>query len=398
MDEKERDGATEGAGAPAGQAAYRGLHFKAASGSEPAAEPVAGRSAADAGIAGVRSAGESVHSDSLDSSDAPVKPHRIRRRVLIAFAVILVLLCGVAGGAFAWWRHSVEAGRQALTSAVRDKADDGTVEYDGKRYRLNQDVVSVCFIGYDGRGTGANKGGQCDSIVVLAFNTKTGSVKGISIPRDSMVTVDAYSGDSYAGQTTEQICLQYSYGDGGHRSSELTVNTVSRVLYGVPISYYLTLRLDGIAPMNDAVGGVTLTPEVSVPAYGIVAGKQITLKGKQAEGYVRNRDDSATGSVDRSHRQVQYMQAFAAQVLAHAKQNPASLVDLFNQAQNYTYTNLGADECSFLADQALSHGLSSLDITSLQGEAKLGTSFSEFYLDSDSVQKAVMDTFYTEVE
>ena len=64
-------------------------------------------------------------------------------------------------------------------------------------------MVSACFIGYDGTGNKPGKGGQCDSIVVLAFNTKTGSVMGISIPRDSMVTADAYSGDSYAGHTTE---------------------------------------------------------------------------------------------------------------------------------------------------------------------------------------------------
>ena len=322
---------------------------------------------------------------------------RVRRRILIGLSVVLVLLAVAAGGAFAWWRHSVEAGRLALTQATRDKADDGTIEYDGKRYRLNEDVVSVCFLGYDGNGNQPGKGGQCDSIVVLAFNTKTGEVKGISIPRDSMVTVDAYSGESYAGQTTEQICLQYSYGDGGHRSSELTANTVSRVLYGVPITYYLTLDIDGIGPMNNAVGGVALTPQVSVPMYSIVAGQELRLSGKQAEGYVRHRDDSATGSVDRSKRQVQYIQAFATQVLARAKQNPASLMDLFNQAQRYIYTNLGVDEFSYLADQVLAHGVSSLEITSLEGEAKLGTSFSEFYLDSDSVQKAVVDTFYTEV-
>ena len=336
--------------------------------------------------------------DAVAQADRPKRRKgRLRRRVLIGLSVVLVLLAVAAGGAFAWWRHSVEAGRLALTKTTREKADDGTIEYDGKRYRLNEDVVSACFLGYDGNGNQPGKGGQCDSIVVLAFNTKTGAIKGISIPRDSMVTVDAYSGDSYAGQTTEQICLQYSYGDGGHRSSELTANTVSRVLYGVPISYYLTLDINGIGPMNDAVGGVTLAPQVSVPGYSIVAGRELTLSGKQAKAYVRHRDDSATGSVDRSKRQVQYIQAFAVQALARAKQNPAALLDLFNQAQRYIYTNLGVDEFSYLADQVLAHGVSSLEVTSLQGEAKLGTAFSEFYLDSDSVQKAVMDTFYTEV-
>lgn len=369
---------------------YRGKHFKA---SVPLVSSTAANSVSASAPASASVSAPVSHAESTE----PKRKGRLRRRVLIGLFVVLVLLAVAAGGAFAWWRHSVEAGRLALTQSVREKADDGTIEYKGKRYRLNEDIVSICFLGYDGHGDKPGKGGQCDSIVVLAFNTKTGAVKGISIPRDSMVTVDAYSGDSYAGQTTEQICLQYSYGDGGHRSSELTANTVSRVLYGVPISYYLTLDIDGIGPMNDAVGGVTLTPQVAVPMYSIAAGKELTLTGKQAEGYVRHRDDSATGSVDRSKRQVQYIQAFAAQALARAKQNPASLLDLFNQAQSYIYTNLGVDEFSYLADQVLAHGVSSLEIASLQGEAKLGTAFSEFYLDSDSVQRAVMDTFYTEV-
>ena len=376
--DRERESAAQADVSEEKPSAYRGRHFKPA--------PSAAELDSDSQV------------DAVVPSDRPKRRKgRLRRRILIGLSVVLVLLAVTAGGAFAWWRHSVEAGRLALTKTTREKADDGTIEYDGKRYRLNEDVVSICFLGYDGNGNQPGKGGQCDSIVVLAFNTKTGAIKGISIPRDSMVTVDAYSGDSYAGQTTEQICLQYSYGDGGHRSSELTANTVSRVLYGVPISYYLTLDINGIGPMNNAVGGVTLTPQVSVPDYSIVAGRELTLSGKQAEGYVRHRDDSATGSVDRSKRQVQYIQAFAAQALARAKQNPTALLDLFNQAQRYIYTNLGVDEFSYLADQVLAHGVSSLEITSLQGEAKLGTAFSEFYLDSDSVQKAVMDTFYTEV-
>ena len=403
---RDAEGTKEVAVATTDRAPYEGRHFKTAA-SEPQAK--LGGEDAPSEQAAPEKAEQQVEQKTVEPPatirDGEHRHHhhrhrsKARRRVLIALSVVLVLLAVAAGGAFAWWRSSVEAGRQALTQQTRKKADEGTVEYNGKKYRLNENVVSVCFLGYDNRGDQASgKGGQCDSIIVLAFDTKAGTVKGISIPRDSMVTVDAYSGDSYAGQTTEQICLQYSYGDGGHRSSELTANTVSRVLYGVPITYYFTLNIEGIAPLNDAAGGVTITPQVSMPKYGIYAGQALKLSGKQARAYVHDRDDSATGSVDRAGRQVQYIQAFASQVFEQAKQNPAVLMDLFNQAQQYVFTNLGVEEFSYLADQALSHGVSSFDIQSLQGEATMGQTFTEFHLNSDSVRQAVMDTFYTPVE
>lgn len=326
----------------------------------------------------------------------------IARRVLIVLCVIVALLIVGAGCAFAWWRHSVEQGKKAMTEQVAQQAqaEDGVIDYNGHKYKLNENIVSVCFIGYDDSADGELKGGQSDAVMVLALDTSSGKVKIISVPRDSMVTVDAYSGESYAGQVTEQLCLQYSYGDGANRSSELTTATVSRLFYNLPISYYFTLNIRGVAALNDSIGGVTLNALQTLPNSDIVEGQDITLLGKDARTYVQYRDTQSTvyTSLERQSRQIQYVKAFAAKVLQMAKSDPTKLLDLYNEAGDFTYTNLGIDEYSYLVDTMLSHGISSFDVTSLEGEMKQGETFAEFYLDKDALRQEVIDTFYTQVE
>ncbi len=327
-------------------------------------------------------------------------PARIALTVLCV--VLLVAIVGAAA-AFAWWRHSVEQGKQAMTEQVVQKAaaEDGVIEYDGKKYRMNENVVSVCFIGYDDTGEEYTlKGGQSDAVMVLALDTSTGKVKVISVPRDSMVTVDVYAGDSYGGQVTEQLCLQYSYGDAANRSSELTANAVSRLFYNVPISYYFTLNIRGVAALNDSIGGVTLTPIQTLPNSNIVEGVEMTLLGKNARTYVQYRDTQSTiyTSLDRQERQKQYVKAFASEALEIAKSDPAKLLDLYNEAAEFTYTNLGISEYSYLVDTVLAHGISEFEIVSLDGEMQQGDTFAEFYLDKDALRREVIDTFYTEVQ
>ena len=327
----------------------------------------------------------------------------LARRVLIVLCVILAVLIVAAGGAFAWWRHSVEQGKKAMTEQVAERAsaEDGVIEYDGKRYRLNDSIVTLCFIGYDDTADEADaiKGGQSDTIMVLALDTLSGKARAISIPRDSMVTVDTYNGDSYGGQATEQICLQYSYGSSATRSSELVVNTVSRLLYNIPITYYFTLNIRGVADLNDAVGGVTITASRTVPESNVVEGQEITLLGIEAQVYVQNRShDVVTGSLYRQERQKQYLQAFAARIIEIAKSDPAKLMDLYSEAGEYTCTNLGVEEYSYLVDTMLEHGFSGLETTSLSGEMQQGETFAEFYLDKDALRQEVIDTFYIEAQ
>lgn len=360
----------------------------------------------------------------LGTTPSPKRPKKQRstagkilRVLLVALLVIVLALVIAAGAAFLWLRQSVSTGEQKILDASRPTAAassaladsqpadapyvptlDNTITYQGQKYAPNEKMISVAFIGYDGAETGGTVG-QADAVIVLTMNLETGAVKAISIPRDSMVDVDEYVGDAYIGQQTMQLCLAYSYGDGGASSSEHVASLASRILYDVPISYYFTLNLEGIGAVNDAVGGVTLTPQQTIPNTSIVAGEPITLWGEEALRYVRWRDSAnpeaeTTSSLDRQSRQLQYLQAFATQVMQNATGDPAALVNLYNTASQYAFTNLGLDEFTYLATQVLQTGLGSLEMTSLPGEMQMGAQYAEFYLDKQGVRQIVMDTFY----
>ena len=328
---------------------------------------------------------------------------RIKRRRRIRTLLIVLLVIGaVAAAGWGFVNHSVNQGKKKIEEKTEKviKAKGDTITYNGKKYALNKHMATVAFIGFDGRNNddGTQKG-QSDTVMVVALNTNTGEARGIIIPRDSMVAVDTYSNGSFAGQVTEQLCLQFAYGTDGDNSSALTAAAASRVLDNIPVDYYYTLNIEGVAPINDSIGGVTLVPTQTVPGTSVVEGQETTLFGKTAEKYVQWRDTTnLTSSLDRTARQVSYVQAFASKVLSSAKSNPAMLISLYQAMGDYTWTNLGLDEFSYLATTMLEHGLTSFDVVTLQGTMQQGDTFAEFYLDQDNVKQTVVDTFYHPVD
>ena len=352
------------------------------------------------------SAGEVVDGSSStpaveDGAKALEKKSKRRIALRVLLGVVIVLAVAVAAGAI-YINQSIARGRKAfddsMSQAIEEKGK--TVVYNGKTYALNEHMVSVAFIGFDNRTTNGNDvAGQSDTIMVVALNTDTGKATGIVIPRDSMVDVDTYISGNYNGTHAMQICLQYSYGSTSEESSELVARCASRVLYGMPIDYYFTLNVEGVGPLNDAVGGVTLVPVQSVPSVGISEGVETTLYGKTAERYVQFRDTSTlTSSLDRQRRQVSYLKAFTSKVLQNATGDPAALLSLYQTAQDYTWTNLGFDQFSYLASTMLAKGMTSFDVVTLDGEMGEGETYAEFHLNQDAVYQTVLDTYYTPVD
>lgn len=371
--------------------------------SAPSPEPEADVQAATGSAGEVVDGSSSTHAVE-DGAKALEKKSKRRIALRVLLGVVIVLAVAVAAGAI-YINQSIARGRKAfddsMSQAIEEKGK--TVVYNGKTYALNEHMVSVAFIGFDNRTTNSASGndvaGQSDTIMVVALNTDTGKATGIVIPRDSMVDVDTYISGNYNGTHAMQICLQYSYGSTSEESSELVARCASRVLYGMPIDYYFTLNVEGVGPLNDAVGGVTLVPVQSVPSVGISEGVETTLYGKTAERYVQFRDTSTlTSSLDRQRRQVSYLKAFTSKVLQNATGDPAALLSLYQTAQDYTWTNLGFDQFSYLASTMLAKGMTSFDVVTLDGEMGEGETYAEFHLNQDAVYQTVLDTYYTPVD
>ena len=334
---------------------------------------------------------------------------KLKRRLKIAgmVAAVVLLVCGgVALAAYGL----MKAGELSFKQPAQDlqtgedavSTDEGrTVEYKGQRYALNEDMVSIVFIGYDKMGTGADPSytaGQADTVMVVALDTGTGEATVINVPRDSMVDVGEFAGDAYLGQDVMQLAMAFSYGDGADGSCQNVTTAVSRLLYNMPMQYYVALNVAGIGPLNDAVGGVALTPLQSIPGTGIVEGEPTVLYGENAQKYVRWRDTSQLDSSSmRQQRQMQYVEEFVKKAFANAHGNAGSFIDLYEVAKEYSVTNLGMGEYMFLAAEMLSHGITSMDVVTLPGEVVPGSQFVECHLDKDAVYQTVLDVYYERV-
>ena len=352
----------------------------------------------------------SHHSSHHHSSHSHHHHHKKKMSIpakigISALAIILALILAFVG-TFAYLESS---GKNELED-VSDQTDyQETIEYNGNKYVYNNDVIAIAFMGVDKRDLGLENnnigtGGQSDADILLTINTKTGKAKAIAIPRDTMVDVDLYSESGiFLRSEKMQLCLSYAYGDGKAKSAENTANSISRILYDVPITKYFALDLNGIAPINDSIGGVTVESLYDFKDLGIKKGDKIKLTGDMTEKYVRQRDmDTVNASLNRTARQVQYIKAFASQVVPAVSQDFSVVSRLYDTASKYSTTNLSLSNVTYLASLMLSKGITNFDTVTLEGEMKESTKkdyadyvYAEFYPDKDKLMQLVLDTFYT---
>ena len=329
-------------------------------------------------------------------------------KIIISLVCILLAIALLIGGTFGVLQH---LGKRDFVPAAENAAYSETIEYNGHTYKYNENIISIGFIGVDQEDLKTNEQtdfvGAADTDIVVAIDNSTGKTTAIAIPRDTMVDIDVYSESGIFLRTEKlQLCLAYAYGDGARKSCENSIGAMSRVLYNVPIQKYFALDLNGIAPLNDAIGGVTVESLYDFKDLGIKKGDTITIKGDMAETYVRQRDmDDVEASLNRVQRQVQYIKAYAQQLAPAVMQDFGVVSNLYSTAQDYSQTNLSLRSAVYLASLLLSNGVSSFDTYTISGEMKASRDpaienvvHAELYADEDSVMEAVLNTFYTQID
>lgn len=154
--------------------------------------------------------------------------------------------------------------------------------------------VSILLIGVDER---ENDAGRADTLIYTTVNPITKRFTMTSIPRDTRVTI--------AQKGTEDK-INHSYAFGG---TEMTVNTVEQFL-DLPVDYYVKINMEGFIKMIDALGGVTVYNDLEFKYHGFYYPEgEITLKGEEAQIYVRMRKQDPRGDFGRQKRQQDVIQA-----------------------------------------------------------------------------------------
>lgn len=332
------------------------------------------------------------------------------KKVLLSIACVLLGLIVIAVGTVAYLIY--QGGNELFNSDIHVTAPQGIeteengkyVVYNGETYKFNEKVTSVLCMGVDKRDLDENNnskvkasGGQADVLMLVSIDTSNGKITLFNISRDAMVDVTMYSaGGAYAGTEKQQICLSYAYGDGKESSCENTVNSVQRLFYNIPINTYFSLDLDGIAALNDSVGGVDVVSPETIGSF--VEGESYHLVGEQAESFVRTRDTSKVDSNNmRMQRQKVYIQSFMNTVLQQTKKDLTIPLDLFNASAPYSCTNLNPSKVTYLAQQAVLGGLSGIDMVSVPGQVKMGTKYAEFNVSEAEFYQMFLNVYYTKI-
>ena len=332
---------------------------------------------------------------------------RVLKGTAAILAVVLVLLAGML--LLQRWENTQDApvSSQGPSSAVEAGAPvDGReiTYYNGTAYAKREDLETVLLLGVD-KFEGETPEGyvnnqQTDFLLLLVMDKQNETCTPIQLNRDTMTQIQilGVTGEP-AGTFTGQLALAHTYGSGEEDSCENTVLAVENLLYGMGIDHYVSLTMDGVALLNDLVGGVTV--EVLDDFSGIddslVQGETVTLQGQQALTYVRSRGGMEDSSnLHRMERQRQYLAALQQQLKAAVQQEDGFTLDALLQLNEYMVSDCTVNQLCDLGDSLATYQVS--DILTTPGDAQEGEEFMEFTVDEDALQQLVMDVFYEPVE
>lgn len=183
--------------------------------------------------------------------------------------------------------------------------------------------------------TNATPGQRSDSLIVVRYDTKKGTVSTMSIPRDLWTRI--------AGEKdSNRINSAYEKG------ADVLVRTIESTL-NIPINHYIEVDFSGFKHIVDAINGVTVC--VAHPARDKMTGLYIprkgcsVLKGTMALAYARSRHyeyksegawhTDGTADIGRTIRQRGFISALATSATHYLAQHPMrahSVIAAFSSA------------------------------------------------------------------
>lgn len=329
---------------------------------------------------------------------------RVLKGIAAVLALVLIVLAVVLVVRQVDHRFAEEQLPESTDQAGSSSQPEREITYyNGTAYAKKEGLETVLLMGLD-KFEGETpesyvNNQQADFLLVLVMDQQAQTCTPIQLNRDTMTKIQILGvTGAPAGTFTGQLALAHTYGSGEEDSCENTVLAVSNLLYGMEIHHYVSMTMDGVALLNDLVGGVTV--EVMDDFSGIddtlVQGETVTLLGEHALNYVRSRgglEDST--NLHRMERQRQYLGALQEQVKKASREEGFTL-DALMRLNEYLVSDCTINQLSDLAESLTTYQVG--EILTTKGEAKVGEKFMEFTVDEEALQQLIMDVFYEPVE
>ena len=204
------------------------------------------------------------------------KKSKLKKYILSFIAIVFVSI-------IAWGGMNYYSFQKALNKM--NESTDENLKASAKE--IDVEPFSVLLLGIDER---ANDTGRTDTMIVATVNPDLGTIKMLSIPRDSRVEI-------VGNDTVEKI--NHAYARGG---IAMTIDTVENLL-SIPIDYYVAVNMEGFLSVIDEVGGIEVMNDMDLAhgGYSFPQG-QIKLSGEEALIYSRIRYEDPRGDFGRQMR------------------------------------------------------------------------------------------------
>ena len=308
--------------------------------------------------------------------------------------VILVLVMIYSGLRIV--ESTVFTSPQSTEAAVPRK----TIYRDGVAYFPRQDIRVMMVLGIDQSGPAENSNyhrneGAADSVLLLIFDETNEECSILSLNRDTMVNMDTIGVmHNYSGQVYGQLALAHTYGSGLEDSCENMKKTLMGYIHGLTIDYYVSMRMDAIPILNDAVGGVTVNvvDDFSAVDPSITLG-EVTLRGDQVMNFIRNRKNVGDQkNITRMERQKEYVGSFLRSLRSREQEDTEFLLKVYEEVSPYLVTDCSATVMSSMLDRYLEYPIR--QIVTPEGTNVVNKGYYEFYPDEEKLDQLIVSLFY----
>ncbi len=299
------------------------------------------------------------------------------KKTLTISLIVLILLLGATGGAFAYYfdiltdkmnrptAEDVETGEVDPGYFIPDDAapEDLGIVVEPKK-STSDDIFNMLLFGID---TAAGEQSRSDVIAYCSINKTKGTVSIVSVLRDTLLDMPVIM-ENQRASGPDKAAHAFSYG--GPQLALATLNSN----FHTDITDYAVVNFNQMEDIIDAVNGLDIDVTRAEMAYvnrgvrevnrdngrsrneGALEeyGENIHLTGRQAVAFARIR--KLDGDRQRSQRQRTVLEALINKIFSEIKQNPLSVITMVDAVLPMVTTNLSNEDIIGIAQALITAG------------------------------------------
>lgn len=301
---------------------------------------------------------------------------RTWQKVIIGIVGVITL---VVAGVTAYGLKVYHDANSTFDNIVQELDRDSTK----RKTAVNIDATepfSILLLGLDTGAKGRTEQGRSDTMIVVTVNPTKKQTTMLSLDRDIYTKIVGYQGG-----TMDKLNHAYAFG-----GVEMAMDSVENLL-DIPLDHYVTINMQGLSDLIDAVGGIKVHNQYHFELDGVElqADTDYTLNGETGLAYSRFRKyDEATGMGDpdgdigRQKRQREVIEKIVNKVMS--LDTVTNYQKILKAVEKNTKTDLTWDDMLDVANGYQS-ALENVVPLQLQGEGQLYNSIYYQFLSAASL-------------